>query len=864
MRNPFNYNRVNGDWTEEEIRLKFEKPRQFGDFEERGHRFLLSGAASGKTHVLRYLSLPIRLKERKEIPPYIGVYMVFTDSMLNPFKDACRESGEWELFGHYFNLVVGERTAWTIQQLSLKTEAENKLVQEAAKIFGFEGNIKTLDELRKKFEEAQKDVCKFVDKARSLDKEGFQDFFTDVPQTVKELMQHWREILLETIGQDVCFYLLVDGYERFKELCTIVNAFLEYENCTDFCMKIATTRIVDLVGEGVKGISPKCPRDYRVVSLDYTGDLESYKTFLRRVAEKRLAYARLHEQKPNLCIEIERLLSSEATQTEKQLVGYLDDQPTETKLPMKLKELKRQEHPRDTLKSKRKNLYYGFDSYAGLSNGVVTSFLQLCHEAFAIATVEKDIDVWDGKVIPAGVQAEAALEVSREAFNAINSCAGTSGDKLCNLVYNLAGTVDKRFGDDSLPAEQLECLGVEVSDIDVLASDDEMAEMLKRGLQESVLFTQDRIESEQLGAIPNTFTISAIYAPRFGISYRHRFYLPVTSSRLSNWARKETFPGIPKPMPEPEISKQMLSMPNVLRGFLAISFGKEYEKMRELTKNDFRAQLKLRLSPDTPIADESLFYDALEMPGKLGGEIDRKSLEGISEALFVVAEIAVLSTDVYMEVGMAHALMKPCYLVWNLKVGSYNPNAIPEWLTSLECQPFYLSRGTDRHKLASRVIKDVGSLPLALLRVCPVDKNKGCQFSTKEQPRSVFVLYGNQVKENEHVFNKLEALLSESLGLVKVQIPSECRRSQLCSICYPIRSCQYCVIDVTDCEMDRGIAWACGLVHAIKSERLLRTYQQGRSGKKPTMSQVLKPCVWEPSQNGVDIFNTFRDTFQIE
>lgn len=861
MKNPFNYNRVNGDWTEEEIRIKFEKPRQFDDFEERGHRFLLGSTASGKTHVLRYLSLAIRLKESKEIPPYIGVYMPFADSVLNPFKDAYRESGEWELFGHYFNLVVGERTAWTIQQLSLKTEAENKLVQEAAEIFGFEENIKTLDGLKEELKKAQTNLCQFVNETQSLDKEGFQGFCTDTPQTVKELMQRWRAILVETIGQDVCFYLLVDGYERFKELCIIVNALLEYENCTDFCMKIATTRIVDLVGEGVKGISPKRLRDYRVVSLDYIGDLEGYKTFLKSVAEKRLAYARDHKQKPNLCTDIERLLSSEATQAEKQLVGYLDDQPMETKLPMKLKELKRQEHPRDTQKSKRKNLYYGFDSYAGLSNGVVTSFLQLCHEAFAIA-LEKGIDVWNGEAIPAEVQAEAALEVSREAFNAINSCAGTSGDKLCNLVYNLAGTVDKRFEDDSLPAEQLECLGVEVSDIDVLASDGEMAEMLKRGLQESVLFTQDRIEFEQLGAIPNAFTISAIYAPRFGISYRHRFYLPVTSLRLSNWARKETFPGIPKPMAEPEISRQMLSMPNVLRGFLAISFGTEYEKMRESTKSAFRAQLKLRLSPGTQVADESLFYDAQEMPGKLGGDINQKSLEGIRQASFVVADIAVLSSDVYMEVGMAHGLMKPCYLVWNLEVGSYNPNAIPEWLRTLECSPCSLSQGVARRKLANRIIKDVQSLPL--LQVCPAYKDKNCQFSTDEKPRSVFILYGTQVEKNEQVFKSLQALLSERLGVVEVQIPSECRRSWLCSICYPIRRCQYCIIDVTDCEMDRGIAWACGLAHAIKSERLLRTYQQGRGGEKPTMSQVLKPSVWEPSQDGADIFNTFRDTFQIK
>jgi len=595
------------------------------------------------------------------------------------------------------------------------------------------------------------------------------------------------------------------------------------------------------------------------MSLDYIGDFEGYKTFLKSVAEKRLAYARHHEQKPNLCIDIERLLSGEATQVEKQLVGYLDDQPIETRLPAKLKELKRQE--RDTQKSKRKNLYHGFDSYAELSNGIVTSFLQLCHEAFAIAE-QKGVDVWNGEAIPPEVGAEAAREVSREAFNSINSCAGTSGDKLCNLVYNLARTVDDRLGDDSLPIEQSECLGIKVSDIDVVASDHEMAEMLKRGLQESVLFTQDRVELEQLGAIPDAFTISAIYAPRFGISYRLRFYLPVTSLQLSNWARKETFPGIPKPMGEPEVPRQMLGMPNVLRGFLAISFGTKYEKMRELTKSDFRAQLRLMLPGDSEVADESLFYDAQEMPGKLGGEIDQKSLEGISEASFVVAEIAVLSTDVYMEVGMAHALMKPCYLVWNLKVGPYNPNAIPEWLRSLECQPFYLSRGADRRKLASRVIKDVERLPLPLLRVCPVYKNEGCQFPTDEQPRSIFVLYGNQVKDNEHVFNKLEALLSERLGLVKVQIPLECRRSQLCSICYPIHSCQYCVIDVTNCEMDRGIAWACGLAHAIKSERLLRTYQQGKSGEKPTMSQPLKPCVWEPSQNGEDIFDTFRDTFQ--
>lgn len=163
MKNPFNYNRVNGDWTDEEIRLKFVKPRQCADFEEQGHRVLLGSAASGKTHILRYLSLPVRLKENSDTPPYIGVYISFTDSMVNPFKDAYRESGEWTLFGHYFNLAIAERTAWTIQQLQLGMETEERLVEEAAKVFRFTGNPRTLESLRRDhLGGAQNDVCHFV------------------------------------------------------------------------------------------------------------------------------------------------------------------------------------------------------------------------------------------------------------------------------------------------------------------------------------------------------------------------------------------------------------------------------------------------------------------------------------------------------------------------------------------------------------------------------------------------------------------------------------------------------------------------------------------------------------------------------
>jgi hypothetical protein len=399
-----------------------------------------------------------------------------------------------------------------------------------------------------------------------------------------------------------------------------------------------------------------------------------------------------------------------------------------------------------------------------------------------------------------------------------------------------------------------------VSDISGLAAHPDMTEALKRGFQESILNAHNRLELEQIKAIPSKFMISAIYAPRFGISHRHRYFLPKNSKQLLDWA-EEGFPGVPRRMTESRITRPLESLAGALTGYLAMSFDAKYKKTRELVKTDFRSQLKVGLPPDTDIGSEQLFYDAEEAPGMLGADLDKKFLEGIRRAYFFTADVAMPIADVYMEVGIAHGLMKPSYLVWNLKAGSFSRDAMPRYLRNQEVMGLHLTRATERRKLTHRVTRDLSQL--ALSQVCPIYKPMTCKFHIEKQPRTMFVVTANQTDEHRRVFEGFQTLLSKELKLEQVNMPPGSLQSELCSCCYAIRSCSYCVIDVTGPPVDLGNAWACGLAYATGPERLLRTYLQGTKCDEPTMSLALEPCAWNPLQEGRDVYEHFRGKFQI-
>lgn len=871
---PFKWQRAN-TWDDKEIRGLFVPPSVYGDMERKAHHILLGNAASGKTMVLRSLSFSTQWQEGEEFPKYIGVYVPLTEGMLAPFKEAYRESTRWEVFGHYFNLVVAERICHITENYLLPhISEEGKLVKNLLPIFNLERQVTTFHEFGECLREMQKQACDFVNREITLGKDSFPGYCTDILMTIRQMCKELRSCLTKILCREICFYLLIDGYERLKELAVVVNTLLEDENCNDFCMKIATTRIVDLLPQAVRGVEPKAGRDYQIASLEHTEPL-AYHSFLKRIAAKRLDSAREENHASKLFTDIEELLSSEPSQLEKRETGYLGIGPVE-KLQkidihitdvqtakdyiwlLKLKRLREKEkESKDELKSKRRNLYYSFPVFASLSSGVVTNFLRLCSEAFKLAESKK-IKVWEGEPIPSDIQGEAALTVARQAFDEIVSTSGEYGSSLANFVYNFAGEIEGNLDDEALDLERTHCLGIEISDIANLASDPKLVEMVKRGLQESILLTEGRMNLERAGILPANFSINAIYSPRFGISYRQKYYLSVKTSIVADWVAKDV-PGRPsspfKALPkEPEAPRMIED----ILGFLAVSFKEQDKRTREVVKKEFRKvilqNIQREKSLGKPIPPDEVFFDAEDI-AILGG-LEEKSLAGLRKASFCVAELSMLRPNVFMELGMAMALKKQYYMIWDIDKRDFNPDLLPDYLQNLETVPFTcaLSKWNERRKQVHRILTDFQRHPHML---CPWHKNRRCDYEPINEKDTYFFLYYSLENQEgyDEIFKNLAKKQSQICGIDPIPQDEQRQPHELCRICYSIQRAKYCIVDTTEPSYSSAFVW--GFAYAL-NKPLLDIYRKDKEGL-PSMLKGHPSYGWDPSKEGEDIFQAFRD-----
>ena len=871
---PFKWQRAN-TWDDKEIRDLFVPPSVYEEMQRKAHHVLLGNAASGKTMVLRSLAFSAQWEEGGELPRYIGVYIPLTEGMLAPFKEAYRESTKWEVFGHYFNLVVAEGICNLIENYLLSYISEEEmLVQNLLPIFNLEGTTATFHQFRERLVKMQKQVCDFVNREITLGKDTFPGQCTDILVTIKQICKEMRNYLTKILGRDIRFYLLIDGYERLKELAVVVNALLEDENCEDFCMKIATTRIVDLLPQAVRGVEPKAGRDYQIASLEHTEPL-AYQLFLKKVTAKRLEVARKEKPAPKLLTDIEQLLSSEPSQVEKQETGYLDIGPLERLQKigvyisdaqaakdciwlLKLKRLREKEkESKDESKSRRKNLYYSFPLFASLSSGVVTNFLRLCSKAFELAE-RKKIKVWEGDPIPSDIEGEAALTVAREAFDDIVSTSGEYGGSLANFVYNFAEEIEGNLDDKALGLERTDCLGIEISDIENLASDPKLVEMVKRGLQESILLTKGRMDLEMAGMLPAKFSINAIYSPRFGISYRQKYYLPVQAQAIANWVAKDV-PGRPsspfKMLPtEPEAPRMLENIPI---GFLAVSFREQDKKTREVIKREFRKAIHEIIqqgeSSGKGISVEEAFFDAEDV-AILGG-LEEKSLAGLKKAPFCVAELSTLRPNVFMELGMAMALKKQYYMIWDVGRRDFNPDLLPDYLQNLEIVTRDLSQWKERRRLVQRILRDFQNQPGML---CPLHKDKRCNCEPVKQKESYFFLYYNQEKQGYgKIFENLAKMLSQTCGIDPIPKEEQQKPHRLCRICYSVQRAKYCLVDTTEPSYSSAFVWGFAFAHA-PDRPLLDVYCRDKGGL-PSMLKGHPSYGWDPSKRGEDILQAFRE-----
>ena len=85
--------------------------RRFNRILSKGHTVIFGPRDSGKTMLLKHLSLSVQLKKCGNLKniPSVGIYIPFSGTMCNPYLEARRrDPSHWQLFSHYFCLTLVE------------------------------------------------------------------------------------------------------------------------------------------------------------------------------------------------------------------------------------------------------------------------------------------------------------------------------------------------------------------------------------------------------------------------------------------------------------------------------------------------------------------------------------------------------------------------------------------------------------------------------------------------------------------------------------------------------------------------------------------------------------------------------------
>jgi hypothetical protein len=189
--------------------------------------------------------------------------------------------------------------------------------------------------------------------------------------------------------------------------------------------------------------------------------------------------------------------------------------------------------------TQRRKRYYGFDTFALLSSGIVRYFLELCEQAFEHAHANEFR--WDQpRSLTADEQDTAARAISRHKLELI-PVASPSGVELQLLTLALGTIFERLHRNPQTTLSQPEINQFWVSRRD-LASDERLHALLDEAVTWTILQERTPTKEKQLADKIDTadYQFTRIFAPYFRISYRAKRKIELRVSELRALAGLES------------------------------------------------------------------------------------------------------------------------------------------------------------------------------------------------------------------------------------------------------------------------------------------------------------------------------------
>lgn len=190
------------------------------------------------------------------------------------------------------------------------------------------------------------------------------------------------------------------------------------------------------------------------------------------------------------------------------------------------------------------------------------------------------------------------------------------------------------------------------------------------------------------------------------------------------------------------------------------------------------------------------------------------------EADYSIFDVSSRRASVFFELGIAHALSKPWWMVWHsTSSNQLDTSFLPGFLK----QPLIIDyRTTKAGRISKRddfCRKLLGELmELEKGEQLPPDPLKELGREVLQQPSTFYFAHSDESYWNT-TYKEVKSWL-EGRGLTEVSLPKDLiGKDEGIKICYSIRSASHCIIDTTG--LDCGFYYRLGYAYGQKEERIV-------------------------------------------